>query len=66
MYFDLVCSFKFNHVGVFLYLSHCSAVAIIETVIFSVLPNSFYAFAIDFTIGKCKPTCIALSSSPAS
>jgi len=29
-----------------------SAVAIVETVVFSVLPNSFYSFAIDFVIGK--------------
>lgn len=29
-----------------------SAVAIVETIVFSVLPNSFYSFAIDFVIGK--------------
>ncbi|KAF9048724.1 hypothetical protein BJ165DRAFT_1462135 [Panaeolus papilionaceus] len=29
-----------------------SAIAIIETIMFSVLPNSFYSVAIDFVIGK--------------
>ena len=33
-------------------LSLTRAVAIVETVVFSVLPNSFYSFAIDFVIGK--------------
>lgn len=36
------------------YLSYYSAVAIIETVMFSVLPNSFYTFALDFVMGKRK------------
>ncbi|PPQ66561.1 hypothetical protein CVT24_007126 [Panaeolus cyanescens] len=29
-----------------------SAIAIVETIVFSVLPNSFYSVAIDFVIGK--------------
>ena len=30
----------------------CSAAAIAETIVFSVSPNSFYTFALDFVIGK--------------
>ena len=28
--------------------------AVAETIVFSVLPNSFYSLAIDFVIGKCS------------
>lgn len=28
--------------------------AVVETIVFSVLPNSFYSLAIDFVIGKCS------------
>lgn len=31
-----------------------SAVAIVETIVFTVVPNTFYSFAIDFIIGKRK------------
>jgi hypothetical protein len=30
--------------------------AVAETIVFSVLPNSFYSLAIDFVIGKCVST----------
>jgi hypothetical protein len=29
-------------------------VAVAETIVFSLLPNSFYSLAIDFVIGKCS------------
>lgn len=35
-------------------LNDSRAVAIVETVAFSVMPNTFYSFAIDFIIGKCE------------
>ena len=28
--------------------------AVAETIVFSILPNSFYSLAIDFVIGKCS------------
>ena len=30
------------------------AAAVAETIVFSILPNSFYSLAIDFVIGKCS------------
>ena len=50
MYSDIVSLLPLNNEWPNLYLAR--AVAIVETVVFSVLLNSFYSFAIDFVIGK--------------